>query len=138
MSVLLFISTIVLNLAGVAFAATYIWLNSFSKIADLSSRNTSILKISRASMILSIVFSLLSCLLTDSRTVDGAISRPTILYSIIAISWLVVILGCGIAMFIAFISKKTFKDSLLQSIKKIFTIAITGALAGMVLSWLLG
>lgn len=138
MSVLLFISTIVLDLAGVAFAATYIWLNSFSKITDLASRNTSILKISRVSMALSLVFALLSCLLTNSGTVDGAIRRANILYSIIAISWLVVLLGCGVAMFIAFISKTTFKDSLLQSFKKIFSIAITGAIVGMILAWLLG
>lgn len=138
MSVLLFISTIVLDLAGVAFAATYIWLNSFSKITDLASRNTSILKISRVSMVLSLVFALLSCLLTNSGTVDDAISRATILYSIIAISWLVVLLGCGVAMFIAFISKTTFKDSLLRSFKKIFSIAITGAIVGMILAWLLG
>ena len=138
MSVLLFISTIVLDLAGVAFAATYIWLNSFSKITDLASRNTSILKISRVSMVLSLVFALLSCLLTNSGTVDGAISRATILYSIIAISWLVVLLGCGVAMYIAFISKTTFKDTLLQSFKKIFSIAITGAIVGMILAWLLG
>lgn len=138
MSVLLFISTIVLDVTGVAFAATYIWLNSFSKITDLAARNTSILKISRASMLLSLVFALLSCLLTNSGTVDGAISRVTILYSIIAISWLVVLLVCGVAMFIAFISKTTFKDSLLRSFKKIISIAITGAVIGMILAWLLG
>ena len=138
MSVLLFISTIVLDVAGVAFAATYIWLNAFSKITDLASRNTSILKISRASMLLSLVFALLSCLLTNSGIVDGAISRATILYSIIAISWLVVLLVCGVAMFIAFISKTTFKDGLLRSLKKIFSIAITGAVIGMILAWLLG
>lgn len=137
MSIILFISTIILNLAGVAFAATYIWLNSFSKITDLTSRNVSILKITRTSMVLSFVFALLSCLLTNIGSVDSAINRANVLYSIIAISWLIVLLGCGIAMFVAFISKSTFKDNLLKSIKKIFVIALTGAIFGMLLAWLL-
>lgn len=138
MSIVLFISTIILNLAGVAFAATYIWLNSFSKITDLTSRNISILKITRTSMVLSLVFALLSCLLTNTGSIDSAINRATVLYSIIAISWLIVLLVCGIAMFVAFVSKSTFKDDLLRSIKKIFVVALTGAIFGMLLAWLLG
>ena len=45
MSTIIYISTLVLNFAGVVFAGTYIWLNVFSKITDLADRNTSILKI---------------------------------------------------------------------------------------------
>lgn len=138
MSIVLFISTIILNLAGVVFAATYIWLNSFSKITDLTSRNISILKITRTSMVLSLIFALLSCLLTNTGSIDSAINRATVLYSIIAISWLIVLLVCGIAMFVAFVSKSTFKDDLLRSIKKIFVVALTGAVFGMLLAWLLG
>ena len=138
MSVLLFISTIVLDFAGVAFAAAYIWLNSFSKITDLAPRNESILKISRASMVLSLLFALFSCLLTNSGTPEDAVSRAAVLYSIIAISWLAVLLICGIALFIVFVSKSELRDGLFRSIKSIFWIAIVGAIIGIILAWLLG
>ena len=138
MTILLFVSTIVLNFSGIAFAAVYIWLNAFSKIKDVDARNASIIKTSKVSMGLSLIFALLSCLLASSDIVDDAIARAHVLYSIIAISWLIVLLGCGIAMLVAFISKSDFKTNLLKSIKKIFVIAVVGALAGVVFSWLLG
>ena len=136
MSTIIYISTLVLNFAGVAFAGTYIWLNVFSKITDLADRNTSILKITKTSMILSMVFSLLSCLLSNTSVIDAAIQRTTSLYSIIAISWLVVLLVCGISMLCAFVSKSTYKRELTRSIRKIFNIALWGAIISLVLSWL--
>lgn len=138
MSIILSVSAIILNLAGVAFAATYIWLNAFSAITDLTARNAGILKITRTSMMSSLVFVLLSCLLTSVEDIENAINRATKLYSAIAISWLIVLLGCGAAMFVAFISKEKFKDDHLKSIKQIFVISLTGALLGMLLAWLLG
>ena len=135
MSTIIYISTLVLNFAGAAFAGTYIWLNVFSKITDLADRNTSILKITKTSMILSMVFSLLSCLLSNTSVIDAAIQRTTSLYSIIAISWLVVLLVCGISMLCAFVSKSTYKRELARSIRKIFNIALWGAIISLVLSW---
>ena len=139
MSLLLFISTLLSQLASIVFAATFIWLNIFSNYTiDLESRNKSILKISTTSMILSFVFALLSCLMTNKENISNAVSRAALLYSIIGISWLVVLLGCGIAIFLAFISEARFKESFLSSVKRIFTIAIIGAFLGMLLAWLLG
>ena len=137
MSSIIYVSTVVLCLAGVVFSLVYIWLNTFSKITDLDSRNTSILKISRASMVLSLIFALLSCLLSNLGNVGEAISRSSKLYSFIAVSWLVVILGCGISMLIALVSKAKYREGLLKSIKKIFSIALAGSIVGMILAWLL-
>ena len=137
MSTIIYISTLVLNFAGVAFAGTYIWLNVFSKITDLADRNTSILKITRTSMLLSMVFALLSCLLSNTSVIDAAIQRTASLYSIIAISWLVVVLVCGVSMLCAFVSKSTYKRELAGAIRKMFTVALWGAIIGLVLSWLL-
>ena len=137
MSIILSISTVVLCLAGVAFSLAYIWLNTFSKITDLEARNTSILKISKEAMILSLVFAFLTCLLSNSEYVTDTISRTSKLYSFIASSWLIVILGCGISMLIAVISKNKYRESLLASIKKIFSTALIGSIVGMVLAWLL-
>lgn len=136
MSTVLFVSTMILNFAGIAFAAVYVWLNVFSKITDLSDRNASVLKIARTSVILTLIFALLSCLLSNSGEIEAAIQRTTTLYSVIAISWLVVLLLCGIAMIFSLVSKKTFKAELAKSIKKIFVIALCGAIVAMVLSWL--
>lgn len=136
MSTILFIATLVLNIVGVAFSVIYIWLNAFSKITDLADRNTSILKITKVSMSLSMVFALLSCLLSSDNVIEEAIGSTATLYSIIAISWLVVLLACGVAMLYSFVSKATFKTELLRSVKKIFVIALWGAGISMVLTWL--
>lgn len=136
MSTVLFVSTMILNFAGIAFAAVYVWLNVFSKITDLSDRNASVLKITRTSVVLTMVFALLSCLLSNSGEIEAAIQRTTTLYTVVAISWLVVLLLCGIAMIFSLVSKKTFKAELTKSVKKIFVIALWGSIVAMVLSWL--
>lgn len=136
MSTVLYVSTMILNFAGIAFAAVYVWLNVFSKITDLSDRNASVLKITRTSVVLTMVFALLSCLLSNSGEIEAAIQRTTTLYTIVAISWLVVLLLCGIAMILSLVSKKTFKAELAKSVKKIFVIALWGSIVAMVLSWL--
>jgi len=136
MSTVLFVSTIVLNFAGIAFAAVYVWLNVFSKITDLTERNANVLKITKVTVILTMVFALLSCLLSNTGEIDVAIQRTTTLYSLVAISWLIVILLCGIAMIFSLVSKKTFKTELVNSVKKIFVIALCGSIVSMVLSWL--
>lgn len=136
MSTVLYVSTMILNFAGIAFAAVYVWLNVFSKITDLSDRNASVLKITRTSAVLTMVFALLSCLLSNSGEIEAAIQRTTTLYTVVAISWLVVLLLCGIAMIFSLVSKKTFKAELAKSVKKIFVIALWGSIVAMVLSWL--
>jgi len=136
MSTALYVSTMILNFAGIAFAAVYVWLNVFSKITDLSDRNASVLKITRTSVVLTMVFALLSCLLSNSGEIEAAIQRTTTLYTVVAISWLVVLLLCGIAMIFSLVSKKTFKAELAKSVKKIFVIALWGSIVAMVLSWL--
>lgn len=136
MSTVLYVSTMILNFAGIAFAAVYVWLNVFSKITDLSDRNASVLKITRTSVVLTMVFTLLSCLLSNSGEIETAIQRTTTLYTVVAISWLVVLLLCGIAMIFSLVSRKTFKPELAKSVKKIFIIALWGSIVAMVLSWL--
>ncbi len=136
MSTVLYVSTMILNFAGIAFAAVYVWLNAFSKITDLSDRNASVLKIIRTSVILTMVFALLSCLLSNSGEIEAAIQRTTTLYTVVAIGWLVVLLLCGIAMIFSLVSRKTFKPELAKSVKKIFVIALWGSVVAMVLSWL--
>ena len=137
MANILYIATLVLNYSAIAFALIHIWINVFSKITDLDDRSKNILKIVKSSMYMSLIFSLATCLFIRSDNVAVAISRATKLYSIIAISWLVIVFSCGIAMLYLFISKKTFKTSTMNSVKNIFKIAVIGAVLGLILSWLL-
>ena len=137
MTMILFYSTIVICGAGALFSIIYLWLNTFSKITDLEPRNASILKIARTSMGLSLIFALLTCLLSDPGNVVAAIGLTSRLYSIIAITWLVVILLCGISMLIALVSKADYRVDLLGSINKVFSNALAGAVIGMILAWLL-
>ena len=136
MYTVLFLSTILLAVSGVAFSFVYLWLNVFSKYSDLAERNKNILKISQATMVLSMVFALLSCLLSNTTAIEDAISKTALQYAIIAISWLVVLLACGAALLYISISKKTFKAEVSSAIKKIFKIALPGAIVGLIFSWL--
>ena len=136
MSTILFISTLVLNLACIAFSGVYVWLNAFSKITDLADRNKSILRITSVSMAVTMLFAFLSCLLSKSGEIEAAIQRTTTLYGLIAVSWLIVLVLCGAAMIFSLVSKKEFRKDLVTSVKSIFIIALCGAVAAMVFSWL--
>lgn len=138
MSKLLSISTVVLCISGALFAFTYLWLNAFSKVSDLSVRNESILKIIKASVGWSLVFALLPCLLINDGAFYDGIDRASKLYSTIAITWLIVLLVCGMSMLAVFISKKEIKAEFPGAVKKLFSTALTGVIIGMLLSWLLG
>ena len=138
MSKLLSVSTVVLCISGALFACTYLWLNAFSKVSDLSVRNESILKIIKASVGWSLVFALLSCLLINDGAFYDGIDRAAKLYSTIAVTWLIVLLVCGLSMLAVFISKKEIRAEFPGSVKKLFSTALTGVIIGMLLSWLLG
>lgn len=136
MSTVIYIGALILNFSGIAFAAVYVWLNVFSKITDLSARNASVLKFTRTSVILTLVFGLLSCLLSNSGAIEAAIQRTATLYAIVAISWLVVLLLCGVATIVSLVSKRVFKPETTKSVKRIFTVALWGSIIATVLSWL--
>ena len=136
MTGILFCATLVLNFVGFLFAIVFLWINIFGRYTDLADRNTSTLRISRASMIISIVFAILTCLLSESTEVTKAISRSALLCCIIAITWLVVILICGIALLINVISKKHYKPEISSATKQLFKTALPCSIICLVLTWL--
>lgn len=136
MTDILFCATLVLNFAGFLFAGAFLWINISGRYTDLADRNASTLRISRVSMITSIAFAFLTCLLTESTEVAEAISRSALLYSIIAITWIAVILACGITMLLTVISKKYYKPEISRATKQLFKIALPGSIACLVLTWL--
>ncbi len=138
MSKILYFSTIALNISGVVFSLVYIGLNLFSKAGDVGVRSETSLKIIKASVTWSLIFAFLSCLFLNTRVVSEAIARTSKLYSTIAVSWLAVILVCGVSMLLMLASRKAIRSGLLQAIKKLFSVAMTGAIIAMLLSWLLG
>lgn len=136
MTRILFFATLGLNLAGFLFAGVFLWVNFFGSYTDLSDRNTSALKISKVSMITSIAFAFLTCLLSETGEVTNAISQSALLYSIIAITWLIVIMACGIVMLLSVLSKKHYKPDVSRSIKQLFKIALPGSIICLILTWL--
>lgn len=136
MTGILFFATLVLNLAGFLFAGVFLWINFFGSYTDLSDRNASALKISKVSMITSIAFAFLTCLLTEASEVTKAISKSALLYSIIAITWLVVIMACGTVMLLSVLSKKYYKPEISRSTKQLFKIALPGSIICLFLTWL--
>ncbi|MBQ9910081.1 MAG: hypothetical protein IJM50_01000 [Lachnospiraceae bacterium] len=138
MSIILFISTFAMILAGLAFSLAYIWINAFSDRSDLKTRNNSIIRMTRTTMILSLIFALVSGLFAKTANASAAISRTVTLYSAIAISWLIVLLACGCVAFISFVSKSRFKEGLLPALKRLFTLGVIGAALGTFFAWLFG
>lgn len=136
MTSVLYYATIVLSSAGVLFALVYLIMNVIGKSDDLDARNVTMLRISRVSMILSLVFALVGCLLGDASAIDKAIYKADTLYSIIAISWLGVIAACGITLLCSIVFKSSYDDEVSDPIKKLFVIALWGAIIALVLAWL--
>lgn len=136
MTEILFYSTLVLNFAGFIFAGVYLWINISGKLTDLADRSLNAIKITKVSMITSIVFSFLTCLLTESKKISEAISRSALLYSIMAITWLVVIVACGITMLVIVISKNHYNSATSCAIKKLFKISLPGVIVCLILTWL--
>jgi len=136
MTSVLHISATVLNFAGAAFAAIYIWMNTFSKLTDVDMRNASTLKLAKSSMILSMVFALLACLFSKNIEVAEAIARATGFYRMSAITWFAVFGLCGFAMIYAVLSKSTFRRTLTETLKKMFSLSLWGGIIAILLSWL--
>ena len=136
MTGILFYCTLVLNFAGFIFAGVLLWINMSGRYSDLTDRSANAIKIARVSMITSIVFALLTSLLSESADVAASISRTSLLYSIIAITWLAVILACGIVMLLSVISKKYYKAEVSLAVKNLFKIALPAAIVCLVLTWL--
>ena len=137
MSNILYYATIVLSAAGALFALVYLIMNAIGKSDSLEARNAVTLSVTRASMILSLIFALLICLLGDSSMIEKAIDKTDTLYTIIAIIWLGVILACGIAVLCTVIFKKTYSWTTAHPIARLFRVALIGASIALVLAWLL-
>ena len=137
MSVILYYGTIVLNVVGALFAVIYLWINLFCSFADVAVRSESLLKTARTSMWTSLVISLLASLLSDRRTFDEALIRSANLYTIIAITWVVMLLICSLMLLVSSVSRRWFKPGVPGIIKRIYGIAWPGAILGVILAWLL-
>lgn len=137
MSILLFITAIVLNGIGIVFSGTYLWVNTFSRVSDLAARNKEMRKMTWFCILLTTLFTLLSCLLSNVSGVESAIARAEFLYAMMAISWLVVVALCGIALLYAFVSRGAFKRELTKAVRKLFWMAMVGLVVGMVFVWVL-
>lgn len=135
-SSVMYYTTIVLSSAGVLFAIVYLIMNAIGKSESLNVRNETMLSVSKTSMILSLVFAFLCCLLGDASAIEKTIYKTDTLYSIIAISWLGAIFACGVTLLCTIVFKKTYTRATAQPIKKLFIIAMWGAIIALVLAWL--
>lgn len=137
MTLILFLSTALLTLTAVVFAVIYLVINMKGTLSDLVARNNSILSITRASMILSLVFALLSGLLSGTDWVQEAVAVSGFLYTVIAVAWLVVLLVCGVVMMVSLVSRSLFRPAFSLAVRKMFLIALPGAGVALLFSYLL-
>lgn len=137
MSILLFISTIMLNMVTVTCAGVFLWLNNFSIRSDVVSRNVSLKRIMTISMISSMIGALMTGLLSNSNNVENSINLTVILYFIIAISMLLVILSSCVVLIYRLVSKKSYPEGTSSGVSKIIKIVGIGTAICLILAWLL-
>ncbi len=137
MSILLFVITVALTAFSVISSVIFLWINNFSSRLDAESRNKGIKHMMRITMIAAMVSALLTGLLSDSGTVEAAISSTVTLYFIIAISMLSVILLSAAVLIYRFISSRHYSSGTSSGISQIITVSAIGAAVSLVLAWLL-
>lgn len=137
MTTIMFIATLVLGLAAVVFSAVYLFVSASDSITEAADRRRSALTVVKAAMIASSVSAFLTSLLADSKDVAQAISASALLYSILAVAWLAVLLGCGVVLLMAILSKRRFDATLGRSVRGLLKYAVIGAGVCLLLSWLL-
>lgn len=130
-------STWILTFVGVAFALVYLILNVFTSIRNLPERNAAALKICKVTIVLSIVFTLCSCLLCDPSEVEVMRVFADGTFMIVALSWLAIVALCGLSMLILLIFKSKFTSDVSRAIRRIFVTAFVGAIIALLLFWLL-
>ena len=139
MTTILFIFTIVLVVSGSAFAITHMWLSLFSSVTiDVGARKKTCVSFAKWSMILSLLFALLSCLLSKTGASDEAIDRTSTLYTVIAINWLVVFFLSTVSIIIASVAKARYRADAAKDIKKVLVVSVFGFLIAALLAWALG
>lgn len=138
MTDVLFYSTLVLNFAGFIFAVILLFINISGRLPELYDRTDSAVKIARLSMITSMIFAFLTSLLSEAADIDEAISMTSLLYSIIATTWLAIILVCGVIMLIALVSKRFYTADVSSTVKQLFKMSLPAAIISLVLSWMFG
>lgn len=133
---ILYYSTYVLHFSGIAFSLVYLVINLFTHMSDLSDRNQAILRIVKLSMGLSIGFAFASSLLSDPEFLEEALIKTTSALSVIAISWLSVLVLCGVSMLVLLLLKRRYRSATSGAIRRIFKIALIGAIIALILIWL--
>lgn len=136
MTNVLFWTTIALDVSGIVFAAIYLLINHVSGFSDLGDRNRSVLKTAKISMILSLVCAFLTSLLSPAEQLEFALDSSAMLFSVIAVSWVAVLLTCGILLLVSVVSKNHFRTTIGSVLSCIVKIAVPGALIGLILAWL--
>lgn len=136
MTEILFYSTIALNIAGFLFAGIYLWINFSGKYTDLEDRSKSTLRISLMSVIISLVFAFITCLLCSSDKIDIAMSKSAFLYAFIAITWLIVVLASGILVLLKVIFSGPYDKKFSGVITQLFKFAVPAIFISLLLMWL--
>ena len=136
MTIVLFWATVALNVSGILFAAIYLLINHLQGFDDLAARNASTLKTARISMALSLLGAFLTSLLSGVEQMQVALDASARLFSIIALSWVAMLLVCGILLLISVVSKRNFRAGTGAMLGRVVKIAVPGAVIGMLLAWL--
>lgn len=133
----LVLATMVMGASGVMLALICVFINTFSRLPDLADRNVSIVRMIKISVLCTLLFALISCLVADAGMIYETIESVAYTYMLISISWLVIMLVGGIALVGILISRSRFERNRAKALSKIMTIAFWTMLLAMVFAYLL-
>lgn len=132
----LFALVLILNFFGIIVCAIYIVTNTFFGYNNQIVRNETMLKISRLSMIFSLVFSLLAAFFSENSSAEVIMERVHTLFLIIGVSWVTTAVICGIVMMVTLIVKKYYSDENSIILRKVLILSAIGASIALFMTWL--
>ncbi len=137
MTVLLYVSTIILTVVAVICALIFLWINNFSIRADVNPRNKSLKTMMKLSLVFAMITALLTGLLSNADAVEQSINDTVTLYFVIAISMLVVILFSCVVLMYRLITRRAYSEKTSFGVAQVIRVAAAGATISLILAWLL-
>ena len=137
MSVLLYILTIILCFTGVGYSLVYLWLNSFSSQEDDKDRNAYLIGSIKGTMILSMIFILVTGMITKGKTVPDVVDGVSSFYTLEAIVLLSLTLVGTLTLMFLYLLKRFYTIDRVRAVRRFIRIAVVLSVITILLSWII-
>ncbi|MBO4668263.1 MAG: hypothetical protein J5666_09115 [Bacilli bacterium] len=136
MNLFLYIATIILVIIYLASAGVYLFINIFTRRADVTVRNKTLETILLISMVFILISAFFTGLLSNGEDIEGAIKASSNLYMFISISMLISMFLALVALIFRSASKADGVP--LTSVKIVIKYSLIALVISVLFAWLLG